>query len=796
MATENQIPGEQQAEFARLHKEYLTAFAGKSLAYSEVSPGASPERKWLLDYTEEKYSPQINLLEIPKNLIVLEYDENTKEKEEADRRHSTKEQRLAWIEEVKKKLEKEGIAYNLFDHQGKCPHIHIALNAVASPEHKKAIAFYYAPKESRDFMDISLLVSKRKLFPVPFAPHWKYGTIKKLIKKFEGNKVDINEPKYKVKIEVQNEVDNKNTLSSKIAKKIKITDIASEFGIIKGANGLFLCPFHDDKNPSLSLSDEKGLAHCFGCEFSSNLIGFFMKLSKHQSKKATRILMKRAGIECKNEDTEKLERAIKGLEKLTEDELCEAVAGYLSEKPKQTKKAYYLVAKYFLSQYHMIAFVTNGDIHMYKDGIYVSGGKELIEKEIEKVLTNQLSNNFVNEVLGHIRRTTFIGKENALEPVWKICLENNILDLKDLVVLPHSPEFYFFSKMPVKYNPDADCLLFKEFLKQILREQKDVDTIQELFGYCLLKDYPIQKLIILLGEGANGKSTLLNVLRKFLGIHNCSAVPLQQLTADKFAGANLFSKMANICSDMSAQELKDITIFKLATGEDTMSAEKKFKDKFSFRNYAKMIFAANRLPLSAEESDAFFRRLLIIRFLFQFLGKRADKNLTAKLTTDGELSGILNFAIAGLKRLLEKGEFSSSVSLQETKTDYIRTASPAAAFVMDELVSDSNSYIQKADLYSKFVNYCMRNKLPTLTAISFNRELQKRINVIEFKPLLESDGEKIRPNCWKGIKYRNSADNTDNTDRNRVQGSNNSLLANTPGNSGDNTTLTDFEREN
>jgi len=490
----------------------------------------------------------------------------------------------------------------------------------------------------------------------------------------------------------------------------------------------------------------------------------------------------------------KIESAIRGLEKLSEDELIEAVTGYLSEKPKRTKQAYYLVAKYFLSLYHMIAFVTNGDIHLYKDGIYVSGGKELIEKEIERVLTNQLSNNFVNEVLGHIRRTTFIGKEGAIEPLWKICLENNILDLKDLTVSPHSPEFYFFSKMPVKYNPDADCPLFKEFLKQILREQKEIDTIQELFGYCLLKDYPIQKLIILLGEGGNGKSTLLNVLRKFLGAHNCSAVPLQQLAIDKFAGANLFSKMANICSDMSSRELTDITMFKLATGEDTISAERKFKDKFNFNNYAKMIFAANRLPLSAEESDAFFRRLLIIRFPFQFLEKRADKGLTAKLTTKEELSGILNFAIVGLKRLMEKGEFSSSVSLEETKIDYIRTASPTAAFVMDELISDSNSYIPKTELYSTFMGYCVDNKLPTPTSNAFNRELQKRIKVVEYKRLGVVDGEKVRINCWKGIKYRNITDNTDNTDTNASPTNDNTQQGDNSDDSG-NRTLTDFETE-
>jgi phage/plasmid-associated DNA primase len=98
---------------------------------------------------------------------------------------------------------------------------------------------------------------------------------------------------------------------------------------------------------------------------------------------------------------------------------------------------------------------------------------------------------------------------------------------------------------------------------------------------------------------------------------------------------------------------------KIASAYSSIISKKKLlkgRDLFFFENYAKLIFSANQIPKSPEDTDAFFRRWEIINFPNQFL-QNADKKIMKKLTISEELSGFLNFAINGLKRLLlQEGE--------------------------------------------------------------------------------------------------------------------------------------------
>ena len=145
--------------------------------------------------------------------------------------------------------------------------------------------------------------------------------------------------------------------------------------------------------------------------------------------------------------------------------------------------------------------------------------------------------------------------------------------------------------------------------------------LQEIIGYCLYKGYPIQKAIMLVGSGSNGKSVFIQLLQHFLGVYHCASNSLQKLAVNRFSLSSLHGKLANLFADLSSSSLSDTSIFKMLTGGDLIQAEKKFKDEFSFTNYAKLIFSANAIPKSPDDSDAFFRRWIIIVFPFKFTGK-------------------------------------------------------------------------------------------------------------------------------------------------------------------------------
>nr|MBI4156757.1 hypothetical protein [Candidatus Woesearchaeota archaeon] len=423
------------------------------------------------------------------------------------------------------------------------------------------------------------------------------------------------------------------------------------------------------------------------------------------------------------------------------------VINLLSDSKTKTEGAYRL-AEYCLNKFHIITIRDNDEIYIYNNGVYEAEGKKCLvsfiqkDLELEELVTTHISNEF----LGYIRRLTYKQLSSIEEPKDKICLENGILDLNTSEISPHNPEIIFFNKLPVHFVAGADCPKIKKFLSEVVSEDS-IPIIQEGIGYCLLKSYPIHKAIMLVGSGANGKSTLINLLKAFLGQKNCSSIPLQQLENNRFAVSSLFGKLANLFADLPARALRETSYFKMLTGEDLISAEKKFQEHFSFTNYSKLIFSCNQIPKSPDDSDAFFRRWIIINFPNQFIGN-ADKKLSQKLTTKDELSGFLNFALEGLKRLLKQGDFSNSKSIIAVREEYIRQSDSVGAFVMDCILISPEDHVQKKEIYTAYCDYCRSKNYPIVPENTFHKELQAKIRIEDYRPSI--DGR--RPQCWKGIK--------------------------------------------
>jgi putative DNA primase/helicase len=326
---------------------------------------------------------------------------------------------------------------------------------------------------------------------------------------------------------------------------------------------------------------------------------------------------------------------------------------------------------------------------------------------------------------------------------------------------PYNPDNMFFNKIPVKYDPKADCPNIKRFLNEVTATKEDIDILLEVIGFCLYREYIIAKALMLVGGGSNGKSTFLNLLKAFLGKENVSGRSLQELEENRFAKADLHHKLANIYADLPDKALWRTGTFKMLTGRDLITAERKFQHSFTFENYAKLLFSANKVPEAYDDSDAFFRRWLIIVFPNQFINEKADPYILQKLTTPEELSGLLNLVLPALKRLLEKGQFSYSKTTEEIREDYIRKSSPIAAFVMDCLEVDSDAFIIKQDLYNAFAAYCRERKIPCVTKDTFFKNLPQHIPVIDHRPKING----IRVVTFKGIRYSQNVSTLSNVSK-------------------------------
>ena len=232
---------------------------------------------------------------------------------------------------------------------------------------------------------------------------------------------------------------------------------------------------------------------------------------------------------------------------------------------------------------------------------------------------------------------------------------------------------------------------------------------------------------MLCGKGDNGKSTLTKLFERFLGDHNVSHASLQELNNDRFAIADLHGKLANVCADLKAEKLINTGTFKMLVSGDTIRAQKKHGQPFSFKNYAKLIFSANEIPESNDQTYAYFKRWIILLFNKIFQGENKDTNLIERLTTKEELSGLLSLTIIALKQLIEDNGFVHVDDVQSIQKNYNQNATAMEDFLNSQcrvnLTDRENYYSICRDMYHSYVLHCKNSNKPPLSDNVFGSHL-------------------------------------------------------------------------
>ncbi len=397
------------------------------------------------------------------------------------------------------------------------------------------------------------------------------------------------------------------------------------------------------------------------------------------------------------------------------------------------------IGDWILTYFDVITVRDNEEIFVRNEvGIYVPDETRLKEAIWNEFRDENLRRNDVEDILEYIRARTYADRSIFEMPRELIPLRNGVLNVETMEFRGYSEDDHFTFYLPINYDPNArlengSCPNFQKLLNESLYPE-DVPALQEWFGYALWRDYPNAKALVLLGEGSNGKSVVIDTLIAMLGRHNVSSYSLQELETNRFALARLHRKLANVRSELPHEALRNTGIFKQLTGGDQITAEVKFgKRDITFTSYAKMIFATNRLPKTSDESFAFFRRWTIITFPYTFLinpklgEKQADPSLKEKIITN-ELPCVFNWAVEGLRRLKANSwVFTNTKSADEVREEYLRSADPVRAFINDalEITNVQEVYTLKEDIYGAYVKYCKKYRVPALGYDSFFRRLKQ-----------------------------------------------------------------------
>jgi len=413
------------------------------------------------------------------------------------------------------------------------------------------------------------------------------------------------------------------------------------------------------------------------------------------------------------------------------------------------------VAQAVLKSWDLVTMADTEEVLIYKNGVYTFGAEQLLAQAIERFYTEagtgeQVKTHFWNEVLGHIQRASYTDRKHFDADPYILNLQNGLLDVRDCTLKPHTSEYLSIVQLPIRFDATAKCPHFTKFLGEVLHPG-DEQPLQEYCGSILWKNYEHQTGLLLDGGGSNGKDTFLSTIKAVVGAANTSARSLQDLELNRFAPADLYGKLWNVYADLSDTELRSVAKFKMATGGSTITAERKFGQPFSFVNFAKLVFSCNKIPMTSEDTVAFFRRWMLITFPNTFEGPTDDRELPKRLVIPEELSGVLNWMIAGLKRLREnKWKFSYSKSVEDVRVEYTRKSSPIQAFMMDCCKQEPLTEVPKKTLYTAFLTYARPLKLALVQYPTFCRNLLTIAKVEECKPMVLGH----RTPSFRGLKLR------------------------------------------
>lgn len=365
----------------------------------------------------------------------------------------------------------------------------------------------------------------------------------------------------------------------------------------------------------------------------------------------------------------------------------------------------------------------NGQLHIYKDGIYIPGAVPL-EAAMIKHIPN-LKRAQRSEVLSYLQ----ISIEEELKPTNPalIAFSNGLYDLRDDTFHPFSPDVVITNKIPWPYNLAAYSELLDHTLDRLACNDAEVRALlEEMVGYCLYRRNELGKAFILIGDKSNGKSTFLYVVNQLLGDANIASLDLKEL-GDRFKTAELFGKLANIGDDIGDEFIANASVFrKLVTG-DRVNAERKGQDPFEFNNYSKFLFSANAIPRMKDKTGAVQRRLVIVPFDAKFTPDDADFRpyIKDELCEQEPMEYLIRLGLEGLKRVLRNAKFTVSKRVEGQLEEYEENNNPIIGFV-EEVGLDAIENEPTKDVFFKYNVYCNKNNLNPLSNIEFSRQITRR----------------------------------------------------------------------
>ena len=411
-----------------------------------------------------------------------------------------------------------------------------------------------------------------------------------------------------------------------------------------------------------------------------------------------------------------------------------------------------LLGEEILLEQHFLS--SGSQLWIYRDGVFVMDAEHELRKIIAHKLSVKWQRSHAFSVVDWVRAMSTRNLAEDVAPLANV--KNGMLkiDANHVELLDHSPTYCSMAQMDVSYmepqhlGPELEIV--DKFVGEILGSEDSVKAFFQFAGTILLPDYRFKKVLLLIGPGDCGKSTLLSLLLNVIGPSNTAARTFQDLAGgNRFAKASLLGKLANIYADLPALEAKDVGPFKALTGNDIVDAEFKGVDAVIFRNFAKLIFSANVFPQVKMADQAFFNRWLILPCNNKFVqdaktlarirkyepnlrAQIVDRDKITKLRHPKILSAFLWRSIEGLQSLLAHEDFAKSEESHLALGEFMAASDSVSAFMSSCTVADDKHRVLKSDLYDAFQMWCTLLNIEKVSIRIFNRRLAEMRSSLGF----------------------------------------------------------------
>ena len=290
---------------------------------------------------------------------------------------------------------------------------------------------------------------------------------------------------------------------------------------------------------------------------------------------------------------------------------------------------------------------------------------------------------------------------------------------------------FFKYQLPFEYNPEATCDEFKAFLNKVLPEKESQMILAEYLGYIFTQNLKLEKCLILKGEGSNGKSVIFEIVQALLGEHNTCSYTISNLCNENgYFRAQLGNYLLNYSSELGGKNINP-DLFKKLISNEPIDARSPYGHPFILRHYGKFMFNTNKFPNNIEFTHAYLRRFIILNFEVIIPDEEQDKHLAERIISK-ELSGIFNWVLEGLGRLLKQQQFTESPKAKELLEEMRFESDSVAQFLEEKQYLPSTSGNDKILLKrfrEEYQAYCHIKKLIPVG----QKEFSTRIKSLKFE---------------------------------------------------------------